>query len=93
MKKLSLLNLLETDVLQKNDKLKFVIIQQIPKFYQTIISNLKADKYQAVFQNLEQLEAAIRFAKEQLKLTMSQRGDDVNQKEGSGELHISNKEV
>ncbi len=55
MKKMSLMKLLESDILNKNQQLKFSVMQELPGYIQTFMKQIKADKYRDAVMTLDAL--------------------------------------
>lgn len=93
-KKLSLKDIFtESDVLQQNQELKFAVLQQIPKLQQLVMQNIKRDEYQGAIKALEQLEVAVRTAKDQLKMSVQKKSAPSVPSQVPASQSISSKEI
>ena len=53
MKKLSLMSLLESDILNQNQELKNAVVKELPGYVQAFMSQIKMDKYQEAMVTLD----------------------------------------
>ena len=70
MMKLSQL-LTEADALEKDQRLKALVVQDLPQFLNLFMKQIKADKYQEATQTLDKLSNACQEAKRLLEAQIS----------------------
>lgn len=77
----------EADVLQKDQNLKFNIVQKLPHYMKVLMQQIKSDQYDQAIQTLLSLSAAAQEAQQQLTAVVQQNKNPNDQQK------ISNKEI
>jgi hypothetical protein len=89
-KKMSLMNLFESDIFQKNLALKSLADQELPGYVQNFAKQIKEDKYQEAIMTLNKvIETAQRIQQEMQKTLQTQQQPNQQPQQ----TNISNSEV
>lgn len=82
----------EADALQRDQNLKFNILQKLPQYMKMLMSQIKSDQYDQAIQTLNNIAAAAEEARDQLT-HISQQGSNNPQAPKMAPQNISNKEI